>query len=89
MLEILALLRGVSRDEVVKEFEGQTRYGDFKKVVADEMRQFLTDFQARLAGIDDAAILTKLQDSEQKLAVTANATLLRAQKAVGLRPKDA
>jgi tryptophanyl-tRNA synthetase len=88
LLEILALLRSTSRDEVVKEFEGQTRYGDFKKVVADEMRQFLTDFQSRLASTDDTAILAKLQDSEQKLAVTANATLLRAQQAVGLRPKE-
>jgi tryptophanyl-tRNA synthetase len=87
LLEILALLRGVSRDEVVKEFEGQTRYGDFKKVVADEMRQFLADFQSRLAATDNTAILAKLQDSEQKLAVTANATLLRAQQAVGLRPR--
>ena len=72
-----------------KDRNGQTRYGDFKKVVADEVRQFLTDFQARLANIDDTAILAKLQDSEQKLTITANATLLRAQKAVGLRPKDA
>jgi len=88
LLEILALLRGTPRDEVVKEFEGQTRYGDFKKVVADEMRQFLSDFQARLADIDDAAILAKLQSSEQTLSATANATLLRAQKAVGLRPRD-
>jgi tryptophanyl-tRNA synthetase len=88
LLEILALLRGVPRDEVVKEFKGQARYGDFKKVVADEVRQFLTDFQTRLAAIDDTAILAKLQDSEQKLTVTANATLLRAQQAVGLRAKD-
>lgn len=88
LLEILALLRGTPRDEVVKEFEGQTRYGDFKKVVADEMRQFLSDFQTRLADIDDAAILAKLQSSEQTLSATANATLLRAQKAVGLRPRD-
>jgi len=89
LLEILALLRGVPRDVVVKEFEGQTRYGDFKKVVADEIRQFLTDFQARLAAIDDQAILAKLQKSETELSTVANATLLRAQKAVGLRPKDA
>lgn len=87
LLEILALLRGVPRETVVKEFEGQTRYGDFKKVVADEVRAFLAEFQSRLAGIDDAAILAKLQDSEQKLTVTANATLLRAQQAVGLRPR--
>jgi tryptophanyl-tRNA synthetase len=88
LLEILALLRGVSRDEVVREFEGETRYGDFKKVVADEVRQFLADFQSRLANIDDAAILANLQNSEQQLSITANATLLRAQQAVGLRPGD-
>jgi tryptophanyl-tRNA synthetase len=88
LLEILALLRGVPRDTIVHEFEGQTRYGDFKKVVADEVRQFLTDFQTRLAATDDAVILAKLQDSEEKLAVTANATLLRTQKAVGLRPRS-
>ncbi|HSW78188.1 MAG TPA: tryptophan--tRNA ligase [Candidatus Chromulinivoraceae bacterium] len=89
LLEILALLRSVPRDAVVKEFEGQTRYGDFKKVVADEVRQFLTDFQARLAAIDDQVIIAKLQKSEAELSTVASATLLRAQKAVGLRPKDA
>jgi tryptophanyl-tRNA synthetase len=87
LLEILALLRGTSRDEVVREFEGQTRYGDFKKIVADEVRQFLTDFQARLAATDDAVILQKMQKSEAELSVTANTTLMRAQQAVGLRPK--
>ena len=87
LLEILALLRGTPRDEVVREFEGQTRYGDFKKVVAYEIRQFLTDFQTRLAATDDAAILHKLQKSENELSLIANATLLRAQQAVGLRPK--
>ncbi len=87
LLEILALLRGVNRDEVVKEFEGQTRYGDFKKVVADEVEQFLTDFQSKLANVDDSAVIAKLEQSERDLTPIANATLLRAQQAVGLRPK--
>ena len=87
LLEILSLLRGESRDDVVREFEGQTRYGDFKKVVADEMKQFLTDFQTKLAAVDDSAINTKLQQSEQAMNEQANATLLRVQQAVGLRPK--
>lgn len=87
LLEILALLRGADLQQTIGEFEGQTRYGDFKKVVADEVKQFLIDFQARLADVDDAAILTKLQQSEQQMTITANATLLRAQQAVGLRPK--
>jgi tryptophanyl-tRNA synthetase len=88
LLEILALLRGVPRDDVVREFEGETRYGDFKRVVADEMQSFLTDFQARLADVSDADIYAKLESSEAAMRVTANATLLRTQQAVGLRPKE-
>lgn len=89
LLDILALLRNVPLDTVVKEFQGKDRYGDFKKVVADEMRQFLIDFQARFNAADNEAILAKLQKSETEMNQVANATLLRAQKAVGLRAKDA
>lgn len=88
LLEILALLRSVPLDEVAREFEGQTRYGDFKKIVADEIKKFLADFQTRLAAIDNEMILAKLQKSETSMSQIANATLLRAQKAVGLRAKD-
>lgn len=87
LLEILALLRGDDLQQTIGEFEGQTRYGDFKKVVADEMQAFLTHFQAALANVSDDTILAKLQQSEQQLSITANQTLLRAQQAVGLRPK--
>lgn len=87
LLEILALLRGNSLDATVAEFEGQTSYGDFKKVVASEVETFLTDFQQKLASVDDAAVIAKLEQSERDLAVIANQTLLRAQQAVGLRPK--
>lgn len=89
LIDILALLRNTTPDAVAQEFEGQTRYGDFKKVVADEMRTFLTDFQARLAAVDDAVVLAKLEKSEHDMTIIANATLLRAQQAVGLRAKDA
>lgn len=87
LLEILALLRGDDLQQTIGEFEGQTRYGDFKKVVADEMQTFLTQFQTALANVSDDAILGKLQQSEQQLTITANQTLLRTQQAVGLRPK--
>ncbi len=88
LLEILALLRGVPRDTVVNEFEGQTRYGDFKRVVADEVQTFLIDFQTRLTAVSDADIYAKLESSEQAMRLIANATLLRTQQAVGLRPRD-
>lgn len=85
LLEILALLRGKSRDEVVREFEGQTQYGDFKQVVASEMEQFLASFQSRLQAVSDDTILAKLTASEETMRAVANTTLLRVQTAVGLR----
>ncbi len=87
LLEVLALLRGADLQTTAAEFEGQSSYGDFKKVVAGEVEKFLTDFQAKLASLDDNAILAKLEASERAMNITANATLLRAQQAVGLRPK--
>jgi len=88
LLEILALFQSRDRDEVVAEFEGQTLYGDFKAIVAEEVRRFLLDFQKKLADVDEAIVIDKLEQSERDLAVTANATLLRAQQAVGLRPRN-
>lgn len=88
LLEILALLRGQQLHDVAAEFEGQTRYGDFKKLVANEMEEFLVNFQTRLAKAGDGDILAKLKQSEHQAAQIANATLLRAQQAVGLRQKD-
>ncbi len=88
LLDILALLRGGDLQATIGEFEGQTRYGDFKKVVADEVQQFLANFQAKLADVNDYVIYAKLEKSEQEMNIIANATLLRAQQAVGLRQKD-
>lgn len=87
LLEILALLRGTDLRTVIQEFEGQTQYGVFKKVVADEVESFLADFQKRLSAVNDAEILEKLSSSEKAMNNIANETLLRAQQAVGLRPR--
>lgn len=88
LLEILSLLRGQPLTATIAEFEGQTRYGDFKKLVASEMESFLADFQQRLANVSDSDILAKLKQSEHEAARIADATLLRTQQAVGLRQKE-
>lgn len=87
LLEILALLRGQALAETVAEFEGQTSYGDFKKVVAEEVKTFLINFQLRLDSVRDDDILQKLEASEEAMRTQANETLLRVQQAIGLRPK--
>lgn len=88
LLEILALLRGVELEEVVAEFEGQSRYGEFKSVVAEEMKQFLQDFQSRMRDVSDEDIHRYLEASEAAVAQVANQTLLKVQQAVGLRPRE-
>lgn len=87
LLEILALLRGAKLEDVVSEFEGQRRYGDFKKVVAEAVKSFLIEFQHNLANVDRNTVLAKLEQSERDLTPVANETLLKVQQAVGLRPK--
>lgn len=87
LLQILALLSGRSQEEVNVDWIGQTQYGDFKKAVAEAVKEFLIDFQTKLADIDDDTLLRKLTQSEAAMAQVANETLLRAQQAVGLRPK--
>lgn len=85
LIDILALLRGVKPADVAIEYQGMERYGDFKGIVAEEMAQFLASFQKNLADVDDAIVLEKLAKSETAMNVKANETLLRVQKAVGLR----
>ncbi len=88
LLEILALLRGAPLAAITAEFEGQTRYGDFKKVVAEEVKQFLQEFQKRLEDVNEYVLEAKLTASEEAMTSIAKATLLRTQQAVGLRPKE-
>lgn len=90
LLDILTLARQANGKQTtladtIAEFAGQTRYGDFKKIVADEIVRFLTNFQTQYNSVDMQQVEAKLQQSEAAMAVTANATLLRVQKAVGLR----
>ena len=85
LIDILALLRGMDPHDVAAEYSGLDRYGDFKKIVADEVVGFLTDFQSKLKNVDDNEVLAKLESSERAMNEVANATLLRVQKAVGLR----
>src|SRR5690606_16269358 len=86
LLQILALLTGRDLKEVIAQYEGQTRYGDLKGDVAEVVGNFLRDFQAKLAQVDDQAILGKLEKDEKAMNEQANRTLLRVQQAVGLRP---
>lgn len=87
LLQILALLTGREQAEVNAAWDGKERYGDFKQEIAGAVHDFLTDFQKTYQAISDEALLETLERSETAMRPIAEATLLRAQEAVGLRPR--
>jgi tryptophanyl-tRNA synthetase len=87
LIQICALVSGKSVEEISARYEGMTKYGELKTDVAINVGNFLGDFQERLAKVDDAAIMAKLEISERAMSEQANQTLHKVQQAVGLRPR--
>lgn len=86
LLQIHALLSAEPLEKVIEHHAGQTNYGDLKQEVADQVKEFLIDFQAKLAVVDEAKLQVKLEQSEKAMNGIASQTLAKVQKAVGLRP---
>jgi tryptophanyl-tRNA synthetase len=72
---------------VATEWKGKSSYGDLKKAVAQKVESFLGEFQERVAAVDESKLLQKLEQDEAEVRTIAEATLLRTQQAVGLRPR--
>lgn len=87
LIEILSLIRGQSVQNVVNEFAGESSYGYFKKVLSEEIKIFLSDFQKKLDSVNMTDIMTSIGRSEASMNIQANQRLLAVQKAIGLRPR--
>jgi tryptophanyl-tRNA synthetase len=85
LLQILALIKNSSLDEVVSEWADKSSYGELKTATSQAVSSFIDGLQANLANVDNDAIKIKLESSEQAMNVIAKETLLNVQKAVGLR----
>ena len=88
LLQILSALSSGSIDNLSKEWEGKSNYGELKKVVADKVQAFLTEFQAKLALVDESAMLAKLEADEAVMCDKAGEKLLQVQKVTGLRQSN-
>lgn len=86
LLQILALVSDQPQSEVNAQWEGKTNYGELKTTVAEAVETFLNDLQSKLGQIDEAKLIQKLKADEKAMNEVANQTLLKVQKAVGLRP---
>ena len=85
LLTILGLFTNRSATDVEQEWKGKSSYGDLKKAAAEATVAFLEGLQGRLAQVDDHQLIAKLESSEVAMREVAGKTLLKAQKAVGLR----
>ena len=84
LLTIYASLKEISIEEAEKEFVG-SRYGDFKKAVADVVCNELEGFQKKYKEILESKAYEKvLIEGAKKANEVANKTLVRVKKAVGL-----
>jgi len=86
LMQILALLSGHPQEEIDKAWVGKSSYGELKKQVATSVKQFLSQFQDRLAKVNEEDLMGKLVMDEKAMNDVANSTLAKVQSAVGLRP---
>ena len=84
LLTIYSAMKNISIEEAETQFK-DSRYGDFKKAVADAVIEELEPFQNRYRQIiADKSYEAALKEGAEKARAIANQTLKRVQKAVGL-----
>jgi tryptophanyl-tRNA synthetase len=87
LIDILAVTRGSSPDEIEKEFEG-SGYGDFKSAVAGAVVEYLAPVRERYEELrgDEAELERILESGAAKAREIATATLAEVRPAMGLGP---
>jgi tryptophanyl-tRNA synthetase len=87
LIEILAVARGATEEEIEREFEG-TGYGDFKAAVAEAVVAFLAPVRERYEDLrpDEAALERALASGAEKARGIASGTLAEVREAIGIGP---
>jgi len=84
LLTIYSSLKEITIQEAEKEFQN-SRYGDFKKAVADVVCEEIGNFQKKYKEIlENKTYENVLKEGAERASKVANKTLKRVQKAVGL-----
>jgi tryptophanyl-tRNA synthetase len=87
LIEIMAVARGTSEDEVEREFEG-SGYGDFKGAVAEAVVELLAPVRERYEELrpDEAGLERTLSEGAEKARALASGTLTEVRSAMGVGP---
>jgi tryptophanyl-tRNA synthetase len=85
LIDIYAVTRGVTPEDVEREFDGQ-QYGAFKGAVADAVAQYLRPVRERYAELrpDEAALEAVLQQGADQARALASETLRDVRAAMGV-----
>ena len=85
LIDVAAAIRGVTPQDVEKDFDGQ-RYGDFKTAVAGEVASFLAPVRERYAELrpDEGALEAALAKGAQQARAMASETLADVRAAMGV-----
>ncbi|MBQ2638219.1 tryptophan--tRNA ligase [Candidatus Saccharibacteria bacterium] len=84
LLQIEALISDRPLGEVIREWQGKSRYGDLKQQVANHAQTLLTAFQSRLDQISDADVERLLPAGEAYANQIANQKLADVYAKIGL-----
>lgn len=84
LLQILILVSGQTKEDILDIWQGYNRYGDLKKEVASHLSIFLDQFQAKYNQISEEDILRAVEKGEKIANKQAELVLTRVQKALGL-----
>jgi tryptophanyl-tRNA synthetase len=89
LIEILAVAKGISEEEIEREFDG-SGYGDFKAAVADAVVEFLAPVRARYEELrpDEETLEAALNSGAEKARAIASETLAEVRTAIGIGPSD-
>ena len=87
LIEIMAVARGISEDDVEREFEG-SGYGDFKGAVGDAVVDLLAPVRERYEQLrpDEGALEETLKGGADKAREIASGTLAEVRSAIGIGP---
>ncbi|MDA3840540.1 MAG: tryptophan--tRNA ligase [Patescibacteria group bacterium] len=84
LLNIYHLLTDEKIEDIVKKYEGRG-YGDFKKDLAEIVKNFLIDFQEKYNNISDGGVRNILDAGAKKIKPIAQETYLKVKKIMGIK----
>ena len=84
LLQVEALINDRPLGEVIREWQGKTRYGDLKKQVASSVSKLLENFQTNLKKLDNIDVESLLYLGEDYANKVSSLKLFEVHKKVGL-----